>query len=262
MKTIVGLSLALLCTGCDKATDARFTDDPEPPQHTIAYLKSLCDGKTSVKITQDITIHGFVTANDLYGEFYKTLVVEDDSGGITIAADHTSLADDYPFGYAATVRCNGLTLVAYGGKIELGTTPDENGAGRIPRGELTRYIRVRAPEGSVLRSAPLSFGEVTSRHIGTYVHFDDVRFAEACRWCDTDPETGRPLTTERTIVDAQGNTFTVRTANTCVYAKEPVPSGTGSLYGIIDYFAGKYTLRVTNSGSVFATAATPPTTCP
>ena len=58
--------------------------------------------------------------------------------------------------------------------------------------------------------------------------------------------------------------FTVRTAATCVYAKEPLPQGTGSLYGIIDYFAGKYTLRVTNreaefSGTAAHSAATRPT---
>ena len=53
------------------------------------------------------------------------------------------------------------------------------------------------------------------------------------------------------ILDAEGNEFTVRSVATCVYAKEPVPSGTGSLYGIIDYFAGKYTLRVTNREAAF-----------
>ena len=78
------------------------------------------------------------------------------------------------------------------------------------------------------------------------------------------PETGRAVATEREIVDTRGRTFTVRTAATCVYAKEPLPQGTGSLYGIIDYFAGKYTLRVTNreaefSGTAAHSAATRPT---
>ena len=85
-----------------------------------------------------------------------------------------------------------------------------------------------------------------------------MRFADAGKpWCDTDPETGRTVATERTILDAEGNEFTVRSAATCAYAKEPLPSGTGSLYGIIDYFAGKYTLRVTNREIVFSTTATP-----
>ena len=122
MRAIAGLSLLLLA-GCDKATEPGFAEAPEVSRHTVAYLKSLCDGRSSAAVTQDITIRGFITANDLYGEFDRTIVVEDPSGGIAIAAGHPLLADDYPFGAVATVRCNGLTLCNYGGKIELGSEP-------------------------------------------------------------------------------------------------------------------------------------------
>lgn len=259
MKTTACLSLLLLLllAGCDRASESGYgKEGSEPaPQHTVAYLKSLCDGKVSVQVTQEIVIRGFITGNDLYGEFYKTLVVEDASGGIQIAADRASLNDDYPFGIRATVRCNGLTLYNYGGKIQLGTTPDENGVGRIPGEELSRYIRTEQPDGETPCAAPLAFSEVAARHIDTRVRFDEVRFTQAARWCDTDPETGRYVTTERTIADARGREFTVRTAGTCVYAKEPLPQGKGSLYGIIDYFDGKFTLRVTNRGAVFPDSA-------
>ena len=126
------LTLPVLLTlpaGCDRATQPEFTVRPPEPQNSVAYLKSLCDGKSSVAIAQDITIRGFVTANDLYGEFHRTIVVEDASGGISIAAEGSPLADLYPFGIVATVRCNGLTLCDYGGKIQLGTTPGDGGAG-------------------------------------------------------------------------------------------------------------------------------------
>lgn len=253
------LSLLILLAGCDRASEPGFDGEgpgPAPtPQHTVTYLKSLCDGKVSVKVTQDIVIRGFVTANDLYGEFSRTLVVEDASGGISIAADHASLSDDYPFGTIVNVRCNGLTLCNYGGKIELGTTPGENGAGRIPRTELSRYIRTEPPGGEIHRAAPLTFGEVSARHIDTRVRFDEVRFTQAGTWCDTDPETGRVVATERIIADTEGREFVVRSAGTCTYAKEPLPQGKGSLYGIIDYFDGKFTLRVTNRGAVFSDSA-------
>ena len=142
------LTLPVLLTlpaGCDRATQPEFTVRPPEPQNSVAYLKSLCDGKSSVAIAQDITIRGFVTANDLYGEFHRTIVVEDASGGISIAAEGSPLADLYPFGIVATVRCNGLTLCDYGGKIQLGTTPGDGGAGCIPREELARYIRTEPP---------------------------------------------------------------------------------------------------------------------
>lgn len=224
------LTLPVLLTlpaGCDRATQPEFTVRPPEPQNSVAYLKSLCDGKSSVAIAQDITIRGFVTANDLYGEFHRTIVVEDASGGISIAAEGSPLADLYPFGIVATVRCNG-----------------------------PRYIRTEPPGGETPSAQLLTFDAVSARHIDTRVRFDDVRFADAGKtWCDTDPETGRAVATEREIVDTRGRTFTVRTAATCVYAKEPLPQGTGSLYGIIDYFAGKYTLRVTNREAEFSGTA-------
>lgn len=155
MRAIAGLSLLLLA-GCDKATEPGFAETPEASQHTVAYLKSLCDGRASVAVTQDVTIRGFITANDLFGEFDRTIVVEDASGGISIAADHPSLADDYPFGAIATVRCNGLTLCNYGGKIELGAEPGDYGAGAIPREELSRHIRVTLPEEGESHRPPRS----------------------------------------------------------------------------------------------------------
>lgn len=197
------LTLPVLLTlpaGCDRATQPEFTVRPPEPQNSVAYLKSLCDGKSSVAIAQDITIRGFVTANDLYGEFHRTIVVEDASGGISIAAEGSPLADLYPFGIVATVRCNGLTLCDYGGKIQLGTTPGDGGAGCIPREELARYIRTEPPGGETPSAQLLTFDAVSARHIDTRVRFDDVRFADAGKtWCDTDPETGRAVATERDL---------------------------------------------------------------
>lgn len=92
----VVLALAVLA-GCDKASGLEFDDDPPAGTATIAALKSRCTGEQAA-VTEDITVEGVVTGNDLYGEFYKTLVVEDTSGGISIAVDATELYVDYPVG--------------------------------------------------------------------------------------------------------------------------------------------------------------------
>ena len=86
----VVLALAVLA-GCDKASGLEFDDDPPAGTATIAALKSRCTGEQAA-VTEDITVEGVVTGNDLYGEFYKTLVVEDTSGGISIAVDGCSCA--------------------------------------------------------------------------------------------------------------------------------------------------------------------------
>lgn len=262
MKTTCSIELLLpllLLASCDKTSESEFGG--ETGMHSIAYLKSLC-GAAAVPVRQDITVRGRITGNDRYGEFYKTLVLEDASGGISIAADHDALADEYPFALEVTVHCNGLTLYDYGGKILLGTTPGDDGIGRIAQQDLARYLRAELPDGTLPRPAPVAIPQITLHHTDMYVRLDNVRFADAGTWCDTDPDTHRSITTEHRIVDTAGNGFTVRTAGTCTYAKLPVPSGTGTLCGIIDYFNGKFTLRITNCEAEFVSAATSPTADP
>lgn len=139
--------LAVLA-GCDKASGLEFDDDPPAGTgHGIAALKSRCTGEQAA-VTEDITVEGVVTGNDLYGEFYKTLVVEDTSGGISIAVDATELYVDYPVGTAVTIHCNGLFLCDYGGKVMLGTRPtgEYAGPGRIPPAEAALYLRQKQAE--------------------------------------------------------------------------------------------------------------------
>lgn len=219
MKTTACIKLLalLLLAACDRTSKLSFEGGAPGGVHTIADLKARC------------------TAN-------------------SVAV--TRLAFDYPVGAAVTIFCNGLTLGDYGGKIQLGTTPDgDYGVGRIPREELGRYLRRNPDKDGRPRPAVCTFDAIGLRQTDTYVCFEGVRFTEAGPWCDTDPETSEPQTSERTLTDAQGRTFRVRTLGTCAYATEPVPQGTGSVYGIIDYFNGKYTLRVSERRVEFANAA-------
>ena len=188
LRTAVSVVLALTAlAGCDKASGLEFDDDTPQGTVTIAALKSRCTGAQAA-VTEDITIEGVVTGNDLYGEFYKTLVVEDTSGGISIAVDATELYVDYPVGTAVTIHCNGLFLCDYGGKVMLGTRPTDEyaGPGRIPR------RRRRCTCGGSRRkpgptASDVTFGEVDMRHTDTYVHFEGVRFVQQGNWCDPIP---------------------------------------------------------------------------
>lgn len=118
-EALLAVCAAALAAGCDEATHPAPREE-QRATNSVAYLKSLCDGRNSVVVTQEITVQGYVAANDRYGEFTKSLVIEDATGGITVAADLESVADVCPFGYVATLRCHGLVLCDYGGKIQIG----------------------------------------------------------------------------------------------------------------------------------------------
>lgn len=260
MRPIACFSLGVLmwAGSCDRSSSSEFNETPLETEISIAGLKALCDSQGSTTISRDAAICGKVVANDLYDEFYHEIIIEDDSGGITIAINDNNLNKTFPFGAWVEVRCNGLVLHDYGRKIELGSAPDAYGNRGIPSSEINRYIRVKESQGELPRAVKLSFDEVQSRHVDTRVRFDGVRFAEAGNaWCDTDPETGELVTTEREIIDSNGNRFRVRTLGKCHYAGEALPNGQGSLFGVIDYFNGEFSLRVTFHEFVFQTNALP-----
>lgn len=244
--TVLLLVNLFLAGGCNKADSLSHTPSPDTSVTSIAHLKTLCT-RRSVTLTRDIRLQCVVTANDHYGEFNRSLVVADASGGIEVAVDATKLYLDYPLGANLTLYCNGLALGDYGGKIQLGAPPSGDYAvDRIPASELSRYLR-RDDSGTLRRSSVRrSFSEISLRDVDSYVRFDRVSFTTQDTWCDIDSLSGERLTTERTIVDSTGATFRVRTLGSVRYADEPLPEGRGSLCGIIDYFNGEFSLRVTN----------------
>lgn len=254
------LLLLLGTVACDKASQLEYEIPPEGTLRSIQQLKSLC-ASNGIVVSQEISIRGTVTANDHFGEFMRTLVLEDASGAIRIAIDATELNAVFPVGATVTVLCNGLALGKYGNRVLLGAAPDGRyGVTRIAAADVSRHIR-REEDGELFYPATLAFTDVGPEHIDTYVRFDGVRFTSADRWCDLDSQQ-HPVTTERELIDAAGNTFIVRTAATCIYAREPLPSGTGSICGIINYFGGKYSLCVTARQIFFSTVATLPKACP
>ena len=109
--------MALACCACTKSVPD-YDDDPRGTV-SIAHLKTLCTSE-SVVITDDIAITGHIAANDLYGEYSRTIVLCDDSGGIEIAVDTRRTAETFPIAARLTVHCSSLALGDYGGRVMLG----------------------------------------------------------------------------------------------------------------------------------------------
>lgn len=251
----------LLGGACDRSTSP-LAEAPAEVRITVAELKSLCRGQSTV-LTHDLVVAGSVTANDEQGELYKMMILQDDTGGIEIHLDSRRLYAHYPVGMEVEVRCQGLALGDYGGKVILGAAP--TGAyvvDRIAESDFARYLR---PTGWQWRTpAPhRRFADLTLGIADTYLRLEEVAFAAE--------EQGEPLcrsdtaamVTERHLIDAAGDTLVLRIRPECLYAAEPIPSGTGSVIGILDYFAGRCSLRPVNHGiGSFATGAASPTTDP
>ena len=86
---------------------------------TIADLKALYEG-TPYHIEKDIVIGGQVISSDASGNIYRSLFIQDETGGIELKIGNSSLYNDYKTGQWVYVKCQGLTLGNYSGMLQLG----------------------------------------------------------------------------------------------------------------------------------------------
>ena len=247
MKRIVILLIIALALWACSDSVAPFDETPHGVV-SIAHLKSLAKSE-SYTITDDISIEGYVVANDLFGEYHKSIVISDESGGIEIAIDTNKTASQFPISARVVVYCSGLTIGDYGGRLTLGAIPEGRYTiDRISAKDITRYFLVDKTKPKAIEPTRLNINEIAEQHIGNYIRLDDVTFASQAglEWCDKDPASGEYTTTERTLYDRKGNAFAVRTIAECRYRNERIPAGYGVVCGIVEYFNGNYSLRIVN----------------
>ncbi len=124
---VLAASLSVLCS-CDEwepvfTGDYGEADVYEPvtmtPNTTIMELKSMYSN-APVKIEKDILIGGQVVSEDRSGNIYKSIYIQDATGGIELKIGKNGLYNDYKLGQWVYVKCSGLTLGAYNGMLQLG----------------------------------------------------------------------------------------------------------------------------------------------
>ena len=88
-----------------------------------AVINNFGDSITSIKtfrkmhtlgmaeyIAQPIFIQGTVVANDEHDNIYKSIIIQDSTGGIVLLLDGTNLYQNYPLGAFVRVRLKNLFL--------------------------------------------------------------------------------------------------------------------------------------------------------
>ena len=103
-KLLIICAFALQLCGCGDPTPMPEFDNSPYGIVSIAHLKTMA-GSEPRTITEDISIEGYVVANDLYGEYYKSIVICDDSGGIEISVDARQTAKIFPYAAKVNIHC-------------------------------------------------------------------------------------------------------------------------------------------------------------
>lgn len=146
-------SLALACavlSSCDIEplyieSDLRWKKyEPQTlqPTHTIRELSQMYQPGKPFVVNRDLIVGGQVVSTDQPGNFYKSLFLQDETGGLELKIGRNGLYNDYKQGQWVYVNCRDLSIGMYGYK-----TGSYGGSGMVqigfsdPTGEYeTSYI--------------------------------------------------------------------------------------------------------------------------
>ena len=250
------LAQTLLVSCVDKEYDAPETANVDPGlaiSKTIEELQDLANGTTPTEITTTEVIAGIVIADDASGNFYKEVIIQDATGGISIPLDLSEINTNYPIGRRVYVKCKGLFIADDGdGNFELGV---KNGTtiGRIP-GALANHYLVPGRWDIPVEPLQIGLSDLLSNPIPTLtlIQLNLVQFNAA----DTSQQYADPIgqmSLNRTVEDCAGNFVTLYTSGFSDFAGQLTPSKKGSLVAVYKQYSGDPELIIRNAQDVVMT---------
>lgn len=252
LNTLVFLFIIGFTFSCvDQTFDAPPAQTFEVPDAntSIADLKASHVIGQFNEITEDIIISGIIVANDESGNFYKDLILQDETGGIELSINATDLYNLYPIGMEVFVKCEGLIMGDYAGTISIGGSTFINNSGNpqlsgIEESLLNQYVSrgLRDQELPVLRR---TINSLSSADISTLVEIEGLElvdgdagsfFADAINL----------QTVNLNLQDCDENTIIMRTSGYSNFASVATPQGNGKITAIYSVFISDKQLFIRN----------------
>ncbi|MES2373494.1 MAG: DUF5689 domain-containing protein [Bacteroidota bacterium] len=205
------------------------------------------------KILDDYIIEGIIIADDSRDNFYKSIVIQDSTAGITIRMDRSGLYTDYPVGRRVAVKLKDLWLGDYAKMVQLGAAVDRSDPlfpelMPIPSILFDRYIARKELNNTVIPKH-VRFDQLNDSLQSCLIAVDNVEFAVS--------DTGRHYadainkTSENaTVRSCSGGSAYLRTSGFANFAAIKTPRGNGTLTAVYSVFGTTKQLLIRDTADV------------
>lgn len=252
---LISLPLVTGLTNCVKQFDAppEYTGPAIKANISITEIKRLHILNNFEKILDDLIIEGVVIANDQTDNFYKVIVIQDSTAGITVRLDGFSLFNIYPIGRKIFIRLKGLWLGDYAGMIQLGagvnrSDPQYPELIPIPQPLFDRVI-IKGQMNQTMMPKKVSISDLNDSLQSMLVTLTNVEFASS--------DTGKPYadavnkqTVAHSLRTCGIGTVYVRTSGFSRFASVRTARGNGEISGIYSIFRTQKQLLIRDTSDV------------
>lgn len=236
MKNPAALILVLLLAGlssCKKEFDAPpGREIPAGSVISIADLRALYTG-TPVHFSNDETVYANVSADEISGNLYKNVYIQDATGAINM---RLMTSGGLYAGDSLRINLEGTVLSMYNGMLQLDSVDVDNNV-------------VKQATGKYVIPEVVSLDMIDASYQAKLVRIENVQFVSSdttSTWADAVAQTSQ----NRTLADCAGNLMLVRTSGYANFAGSPIPNGNGSIIAIVGQFNTDFQLYVRNLSDV------------
>ena len=216
-----------------------------------AYWETVEGTPQTIGLTADgdsMIIKGRVCSSDESGNIFKALYMQStdntDGEAITFVLDFYDIYETYKLGQEVYVNLTGLTIGGYRGLMQIGV--DNAGqVGRVPEATFALHAQGNGlPSIAKIDTLTTTISDVetaktTAEGLRTWqarlVRFDNVHFEDAGQ-----PYAVGTSSNSRYIIDESGNRINVYNSTYADFKDEPLPSGNGSVVGILSYYGSNW----------------------
>ena len=202
------------------------------------------------KVEEPMEIKGYVIGNDVQGNLYNELVIDDGSGAITIGISQGGLYGIFPVGAEVIIELNGLSVGNYGLHPQIGTpytsAKGQNSIGRMSRAVWNQHFRLMGKSQTI---APIDFKSSWKpasdglTYSGKLVTMKNVSFKGADGKKTFANASAGPGSVS-VYFNEYPTTTMVYTSNFADFASNPLPKGKVNVTGILKRYNNSWELII------------------
>lgn len=215
------------------------------------------------QIEKDMMIKAVVTGNDVSGNIYNQVSVQDASGAIIIAINGSGLSGYLPVGQEILVNLKGLYIGSYKklpqiGGVNTKLSDGSLGMGKIERAIWNEHFKILNPgEADASTVVPEEFdltkltdAAYMDANVGKLMTLKKVKFASANGtnvWAPDDSNTSLELIDAETGKKISSSNLVVRNSGYSKFANEVVPQGVFDITGIFTRYNNTWQIVLRNT---------------
>lgn len=198
--------------------------------HTIAQLQALAVGVLPTAINTEVIVSGIIIADDESGSFYKEMIIQDSTAGISIQLDVSNFNTNYPIGRRVFVKCKGLQIAKDADNNYSLGLKDGSTIARIPQSLYEQYI-VKGMWGLTVTPTVISLANTSNVKTNTLVQMNNVEFKQSD--AGVTYANAPTLTYKNLIVtDCALNEVILYTSGYAKFAVNYTPTGNGTMLAV------------------------------